>query len=60
MNKHRNAIYSNALSTAPAMINDFKAKAKELGIDVSSFKELKELDSLIGKVKEYIKLFNTK
>ena len=39
-------------------IDDFKAKAKDLGVDVSSVKELKELEDLQKSIKDYQTFFN--
>ncbi len=58
LSNHRNAIYSNAFSNAPKVLEDFKSKAKELGINTDSFFEVQELQKLISDVKEYVKFFD--
>ena len=58
LNNHRNAIYQNAYSNAPKVLNEFKAKAKALGIDASSFFEVEELERLIKDTKEYVQFFD--
>lgn len=59
LQKDRNTFYSNAFSSAPKVISEFQQKAKELGLDVSSVKEVKELEKLISELKNYVKLFDT-
>lgn len=41
-----------------SQIDDFKNKAKDLGVDVSNVKELKELEDLQKSIKEYQTFFN--
>ena len=41
-----------------SQINDFNAKAKDLGVDVSNVKEVKELEQLQKTIKEYQSFFN--
>lgn len=41
-----------------SQIDDFKNKAKDLGVDVSNVKELKELEDLQKTIKEYQSFFN--
>ena len=58
LNQHRNAIYTNAFSSAPKIIEMFEAKAKELGVSASSIPEVKELEKEIQNIKEYVKFFD--
>jgi chromosome segregation ATPase len=39
-------------------IDDFKVKAKDLGVDVSNVKELKDLEQLQKQIKEYQTFYN--
>ena len=41
-----------------SQIDDFKNKPKDLGVDVSNVKELKELEDLQKTIKEYQSFFN--
>ena len=41
-----------------SQIDDFKTKAKDLGVDVSNVKELKELEDLQKLIKDYQAFFN--
>jgi predicted nucleic acid-binding Zn-ribbon protein len=41
-----------------SQINDFNTKAKDLGVDVSNVKEVKELEQLQKTIKEYQSFFN--
>lgn len=41
-----------------SQIDDFKNKAKDLGVDVSNVKELKELEDLQKSIKDYQTFFN--
>lgn len=41
-----------------SQIEDFKNKAKDLGVDVSNVKELKEIEDLQKSIKEYQTFFN--
>lgn len=41
-----------------SQIDDFKTKAKDLGVDVSNVKELKEIEDLQKTIKEYQSFFN--
>ena len=41
-----------------SQINDFNTKAKDLGVDVSNIKEVKELEQLQKTIKEYQSFFN--
>jgi predicted nucleic acid-binding Zn-ribbon protein len=41
-----------------SQIDDFKTKAKDLGVDVSNVKELKELEDLQKLIKDYQTFFN--
>lgn len=41
-----------------SQIDDFKNKAKDLGVDVSNVKELKELEDLQKTIKDYQTFFN--
>lgn len=58
LNNHRNAIYKNAFSNAPKVLDEFKAKAKSLGVDFSMIMEVQELEVYIKEVKEYVKFFD--
>ena len=54
----RNAIYSWTMREAPAIIQDFKSAAKELGVDVNSIAEVQQLEKLIETGKELIKILD--
>lgn len=41
-----------------SQIDDFKTKAKDLGVDVSNVKELKEIEDLQKSIKDYQNFFN--
>ena len=41
-----------------SQIDDFKTKAKDLGVDVSNVKELKEIEDLQKSIKDYQTFFN--
>jgi hypothetical protein len=47
------SLKSLSYNTAKAQVDDFKKKASELGVDVNNVQELKEIDKLISKTKEY-------
>ena len=44
---------SGALNGAKNAVDDFVSKAKDLGIDVSSTPQIKEIEKLISSTKEY-------
>lgn len=59
MNNHRNAIYLNAYSSAPKVIEDFEKKVKELGLSANDVGEIKQLKKEIENIKEYVKIFDS-
>lgn len=44
---------STAYMAIPNVVKDIQTKAKEIGVDVSTLPQLKEVDTLIKKTKEY-------
>jgi len=57
MIKFRNGIYGD-YRNAMADIEDFKTAAKELGLDINSVNEIRELERLINVSKEVVKLLD--
>lgn len=49
---------SLAFNSGKNLVSEFKTKAKDLGIDVSSISQLKEIEKLVETTKEYEKYFN--
>ncbi len=47
------SLKSLSFNVAKSSVDDFKTKAKELGVDISSIPQLKEIDKLIAKTREY-------
>ncbi len=44
---------STAYMSIPNVVKEIQAKAKEIGVDVSTLPQIKEVDALIKKTKEY-------
>lgn len=57
MIKYRNGIFAD-YRNAIAEIDDFKNSAKELGVDVDTVNEIRELERLINTSKEVIKILD--
>jgi hypothetical protein len=53
--KQRNSLYTWANNEAPARINDFANAAKQLGLEINSVAEVKQLQALITNAKELVK-----
>lgn len=51
----RNAIYTWVNNQAPAVLNDFNEKAKELGLSIDNVPEVKEVKQLIILGKDLVK-----
>jgi hypothetical protein len=47
------SLKSLSYNVAKSSADDFKSKAKELGVDVANVSQLKEIEKLIAKTKEY-------
>lgn len=47
------SLKSLSYNTAKAQVDDFKKKANELGVDINNVQQLKDIDKLISKTKEY-------
>ena len=51
----RNAIYTWVNNQAPAVLNDFNEKAKELGLSIDNVPEVKEVKQLVALGKDLVK-----
>lgn len=47
------SLKSLSYNFAKSQVEDFKSKAKELGVDVSTVSQLKDIEKLIAKTREY-------
>lgn len=47
------SLKSLSYNAAKSSVDDFKSKAKELGVDVSNVSQLKDIEKLIAKTREY-------
>jgi len=56
--RERNAIYSWAMSAAPAILSDFEKKAKELGLEINDNADVIQLRKLVELGKELYKVLD--
>lgn len=53
--RQRNIIYNSINSDIPAILSDFESKAKELGVDTSTIKEVQQLKQRAKDLQLYVK-----